>query len=159
MIYALEIRTFGKKEEFMSRNLRHRGGFTLVELLIVAIILAILAAVVIPQFGESAQDTKISVVKASLHTVRSQLELYRLQHNTTYPLLATWSDQMTKKTDADGTVNASGKYGPYLLTVPVNPMDNTSSLSATQDGSGGWTYVQGTGVFQANDGDAATDPL
>ena len=143
----------------MSKNLRHRGGFTLVELLIVAIILAILAAVVIPQFGQATQDTKISVVKSTLHTVRSQLELYRLQHNTTYPLLATWEDQMTKKTDADGTVNASGKYGPYLLTVPVNPMDNSSALSATQDGSGGWTYVQSTGVFQANDGDAATDPL
>ena len=72
----------------MYNKLPHRGGFTLVELLIVAIILAILAAVVIPQFGESAQDTKISVVKSSLHTVRSQLELYRLQHNTRYPSLA-----------------------------------------------------------------------
>jgi len=143
----------------MSKDLRHRGGFTLVELLIVAIILAILAAVVIPQFGEATQDTKISVVKSSLHTVRSQLELYRLQHNTTYPLLASWEDQMTKKTDADGTVNASGKYGPYLLAMPVNPMDNSSAIDAAQDGDGGWAYDQSTGVFQADDGDAATDPL
>ena len=143
----------------MSKNLRHSGGFTLVELLIVAIILAILAAVVIPQFGEATQDTKISVVKSSLHTIRSQLELYRLQHNTTYPLLASWEDQMTKKTDADGTVNASGKYGPYLLAMPVNPMDNSSAIDAAQDGDGGWAYDQSTGVFQADDGDAATDPL
>ena len=142
-----------------SKNLRCEGGFTLVELLIVAIILAILAAVVIPQFGESAQDTKISVVKSSLHTVRSQLELYRLQHNTTYPKLATWEDQMTKKTDADGTVNASGKYGPYLLAVPVNPMDDSSAMDNTQDGDGGWAYNETTGLFQADDGDAATDPL
>ncbi len=143
----------------MSKNLRHRGGFTLVELLIVAIILAILAAVVIPQFGESAQDAKISVVKSNLHTVRSQLELYRLQHNTTYPLLATWGDQMTKKTDADGTVNASGLYGPYLLAVPVNPMDNSSAMDATQDGDGGWAYNETTGVFQADDGSADTSGL
>ena len=131
----------------------------MVELLIVAIILAILAAVVIPQFGEATQDTKISVVKSSLHTVRSQLELYRLQHNTTYPLLATWADQMTKKTDADGTVNASGLYGPYLLTVPLNPMDNSSAIDSSQDGGGGWAYNESTGLFQADDGDAATDPL
>ena len=134
-------------------------GFTLVELLIVAIILAILAAVVIPQFGESAQNTKISVVKASLHTVRSQLELYRMQHNTTYPLLATWSNQMTKKTDADGTVNVAGAYGPYLLATPVNPMDNSSAIDAVQDGSGGWAYDQSTGAFKADDGAAETDPL
>ena len=143
----------------MSKTFRKSGGFTLVEILIVAIILAILAAVVIPQFGESAQDTKISVVKASLHTVRSQLELYRLQHNTTYPLLATWSDQMTKKTDADGTVNASGLYGPYLLDMPVNPMDDSSAIDGTQDGDGGWAYDQSTGVFQADDGSASTSGL
>ena len=143
----------------MSKNLRHRGGFTLVELLIVAIILAILAAVVIPQFGESAQSTKISVVKSTLHTVRSQLELYRLQHNTTYPKLLTWSNQMTKKTDADGTVNASGLYGPYLLAMPVNPMDNSSDIDGLQDGDGGWAYDDINGVFQADDGSADTSGL
>ena len=143
----------------MSKNLRHRGGFTLVEMLIVAIILAILAAVVIPQFGESAQDAKISVVKSNLHTVRSQLELYRLQHNTTYPALAAWSAQMTGKTDADGTANASGAYGPYLLAVPVNPMDNSSAMDSSQDSDGGWSYNESSGVFQADDGSADTSGL
>ncbi len=143
----------------MSETFRRSSGFTLVEMLIVAIILAILAAVVIPQFGESAQDVKLSVVKATLHTVRSQLELYRLQHNITYPLLASWSDQMTGKTDADGTANPAGKYGPYLLAMPVNPMDDSSAIDATQDGDGGWAYNQTTGVFQADDGSAETSGL
>ena len=143
----------------MSKTSRKSNGFTLVEMLIVAIILAILAAVVIPQFGESAQDVKISVVKATLHTVRSQLELYRLQHNITYPLLASWSDQMTGKTDADGTANPAGLYGPYLLALPVNPMDDSSAVAATQDSSGGWAYNQTTRVFQAKDGSAETSGL
>ena len=143
----------------MSKTFRKSSGFTLVEMLIVAIILAILAAVVIPQFGESAQDVKISVVKSTLHTVRSQLELYRLQHNTTYPQLNTWTAQMTGKTDADGGANPSGLYGPYLLAMPVNPMDNSSAIDNNQDGDGGWAYDQSTGLFQADDGDAATDPL
>ncbi len=143
----------------MSETFRKNRGFTLVEMLIVAIILAILAVVVIPQFGEATQDVKLSVVKATLHTVRSQLELYRLQHNITYPLLASWEDQMTGKTDADGTVNASGKYGPYLLAMPVNPMDDSSAIDATQDSDGGWAYNQTTGVFQADDGSTDTSGL
>ena len=143
----------------MSRTSNNSGGFTLVELLIVAIILAILAAIVIPQFGEASTDVKISAVKASLHTVRTQLELYRFQHNETYPELTKWSDQMTKKTDADGTVNASGAFGPYLLQVPINPMDNSSAMDNNQDGDGGWAYNETSGVFQADDGSASTSGL
>jgi len=143
----------------MSKTSQSSGGFTLVELLIVAIILAILAAIVIPQFGEASGDVKISALKASLHTVRSQLQLYRFQHNEAYPVLLTWENQMTKKTDADGTVNAAGAFGPYLLKMPANPMDNSSAIDAAQDGSGGWAYDAATGVFQADDGSAETDPL
>lgn len=135
----------------MSKNLSDRGGFTLVELLIVAIILAILAAIVIPQFGEASDDVKLSAVKASLHAVRSQLELYRLQHSTKYPEILKFSDQMTKTTTAAGVVDAAGKYGPYLLQMPVNPMDDSSSLAATQDGTGGWMYNESTGEFKSND--------
>ena len=148
-----------QRSNMMSKACRKRTGFTLVEMLIVAIILAILAAVVIPQFGEASSDVKISATKATLHTVRSQLELYRLQHNTTYPTLAAWTNQMTKKTDADGTVNASGKYGPYLLALPVNPMDDSSAMDNNQDGNGGWAYDQSTGLFQADDGSAETSGL
>ena len=145
----------------MSKNLRYRGGFTLVELLIVAIILAILAAVVIPQFGEATQDTKISVVKSTLHTVRSQLELYRLQHNGQYPRMIDWEDQMTRKTDVGGDFyyDGSGAYGPYLLSMPVNPMDNSSAIDDVKDGSGGWFYDKPTGTFEADDGSAQTSGL
>ena len=135
----------------MSKKLSDRKGFTLVELLIVAIILAILAAVVIPQFGEASEDVKLSALKASLHAVRSQIEFYRLQHSTTYPEILKFSDQMTKTTTAAGTVDATGKYGPYLLQMPVNPIDDSSALAATQDGAGGWMYDEDTGEFRSND--------
>ena len=135
----------------MSKKLSDRGGFTLIELLIVAIILAILAAIVIPQFGEASDDVKLSALKASLHAVRSQLELYRLQHSTTYPEILKFSDQMTKTTTAAGAVDAAGKYGPYLLSMPVNPIDDSSALADTQDGAGGWMYDEDTGVFKSND--------
>lgn len=135
----------------MFKNLQIRDGFTLVELLIVAIILAILAAIVIPQFGAASEDVKLSALKATLHAVRSQLELYRLQHNNLYPESLKFESQLTSTTDVAGTIDAAGKYGPYLLRMPVNPMDDSSALSAAQDGAGGWMYNESTGVFKSND--------
>ena len=49
-------------------TVRRQSGFTLVELLIVAIILAILAAIVIPQFTETTTDARQSAVRAELKT-------------------------------------------------------------------------------------------
>src|SRR5688500_19799867 len=57
-----------------------KGGFTLVEILIVVIILGILAAIVIPQFTSASQDARRNSLTSQLQTLRSQLELYKLQH-------------------------------------------------------------------------------
>jgi len=132
-----------------------KAAFTLVELLIVVIILGILAAVVIPQFTDASDDARVSSLATNLSTVRGQLELYKLQHGA-YPALTTFSDQLTKKTDADGTVNTtSGKYGPYLQSVPNNPFTIPPSNAVSTDAAGptkAWYYNQSTGEFKANDG-------
>ncbi len=57
-----------------------RAGFTLVELLIVVIILAILAAIVIPQFSSATRDTQESALDANLAGLRNAIELYKVQH-------------------------------------------------------------------------------
>jgi general secretion pathway protein G len=125
----------------------------LVELLIVVVILGILAAVVIPQFSDAGTDTKLSSLGTNLATIRGQIELYKLQHNGAYPALATFANQMTQKTDADGTVNAGGKYGPYLQRVPNNPFSNTNDVTVDAPASNkAWYYNAATGEFRANDG-------
>ena len=73
----------GKKAGFVGRN-----AFTLVELLIVVIILGILASVVIPQFSDASTDARMSSLATNLMTIRGQIDLYRLQHNGTYPAQA-----------------------------------------------------------------------
>ncbi|MDP6158180.1 MAG: prepilin-type N-terminal cleavage/methylation domain-containing protein [Phycisphaerales bacterium] len=63
---------------------RAARGFTLIEILIVVVILGILAAVIIPQFTNAADDASISSARTQLQTMRSQVELFRSQTGS-YP--------------------------------------------------------------------------
>lgn len=60
-------------------------GFTLIELLIVVIIVAILAAIAIPQFSSSTSDAQAAAMDADLASVRTAIEQYKVQHNSVYP--------------------------------------------------------------------------
>jgi prepilin-type N-terminal cleavage/methylation domain-containing protein len=53
-----------------------QAGFTLVELLIVVIILAVLAAIIVPQFSSSTIDAKEAALDANLARLRSSIELF-----------------------------------------------------------------------------------
>src|SRR5882724_8932128 len=84
-----------------------KTGFTLVEILIVVIILGILAAIVIPQFTNASQDARESALLSQLQTLRSQIELYKLQHFDKLPDLVTSWNPMTTKTDANGNASVN----------------------------------------------------
>jgi general secretion pathway protein G len=131
-------------------------AFTLVEVLIVVIILGILAAIVVPQFSSASEDAKLVALQSNLQTIRGQIQLYKIQHNNFVPALATFGDQMTKVSKADGTTAAIGTagypYGPYLQTIPNNPYTGTNDVSASAIGATlAWNYDAATGTFKAND--------
>lgn len=59
------------------------GGFTLVELMVVVAIIAILAAVAVPQFSSSADKAKLAKEKSDIQTITSAAELYMIEKNVT----------------------------------------------------------------------------
>src|SRR5438067_8339679 len=61
-----------------------RRAFTLIELLIVVAIIAILAAIAVPNFLEAQTRAKVSRAKADLRTVATALEAYNVDTNK-YP--------------------------------------------------------------------------
>ena len=125
-----------------TRKRKHNSGFTLVEILIVVVILGILSAIVIPQFTNASEMAKASAVTTQLQTIRSQMELYRVQHEGIYPTAAQLWGNMTGKTDADGTPNSSsGKFGPYLQKAPTNSFNNKSTVNETKAAGIGWEYI------------------
>jgi prepilin-type N-terminal cleavage/methylation domain-containing protein len=138
---------------------RQSRGFTLVELLIVVIILAILAAIVVPQLGATTDDANRSAFDTNLANMRSVVELYRQQHGV-YPGnvastgatcingaadgaaagTASFVKQLTRYTNSAGEActgyDASEfRYGPYLKeSIPVNPLGTSATVVVVNTG-------------------------
>lgn len=147
----------------MTRSRQHQSGFTLIEVLIVVVIMAVLAATIIPQFSSSASDAKTSATKFNLQSLRSQIELYKLHHNGALPTLTAGSlPQLSSATDANGNVGTAGPsfpYGPYMVNgLPMNSFTNSNTVTATTSSpptaasgsNGGWLYNTTTGQIYAD---------
>jgi prepilin-type N-terminal cleavage/methylation domain-containing protein len=124
-----------------------RKAFTLIEVLIVVVIMAVLAAAIIPQFAGSTEDAKLSTALFNVHTLRSQIETYRAQHKGAAP--SATLIELTQQTNADG-VQGTGvnfPYGPYVRQLPENPFNGSRVIAApgaippTAEVAGaGWLY-------------------
>lgn len=143
---------------------KNRNAFTLIEVLIVVIIMAVLAATIIPQFSSSTEDAKRSTLDFNLHTIRSQIEMYKVHHLGKVPSLANFEKQMTEKTNVQGGFTGDTAYGPYIQgQIPANPFNHSNEVvavaaagtvpTAVVAGDAGWQYDESTGGFYPNNGE------
>lgn len=137
-----------------------RSGFTLIEVLIVIVIMAVLAATIVPQFSSSTEDARATSTEFTLHTLKNQMQMYKAHHLDELPTTITAGDmpQLVGKTDKFGAVGTSAThvYGPYLLDgFPVNPVTNVNTVVAATSATdaaledAGWGYDAATGTFYA----------
>lgn len=82
-------------------------GFTLIELLIVVAIIAILAAIAVPNFLESQTRAKVSRVRSDMRAIATGLEAY-------------FTDYNSYVNDSDNILGQDGYNGFARLTTPVS---------------------------------------
>src|SRR5262245_43804520 len=70
----------------MSGNSPNRA-FTLIELLIVVAVIAVLAAIAVPNFLEAQTRSRVTKARADMRTYAMAMEAYRLDNNTFVPAL------------------------------------------------------------------------
>ena len=141
-----------------------RGGFSLLEVVIVVAIIAILAAIGIPRMSRGSRGANDSAVSGNLAVLRNAIDLYAAEHGGGYPAVATIADQLTKYSDGSGTTSATKVspyvYGPYIRSVPpltVGARKTKTGIAAADDPNTGWIYTAATGSIKANTTDAEVD--
>jgi len=127
-----------------------RGGFTLIELLIVVAIIAILAAIAVPNFLEAQTRSKVSRAKADMRSIGTSLEAYAVDNNK-YPfkrgplvggltnagtIIGSWVPQILSDDKTSITTPIS-----YMTSVPKDVFSlGSEKLAATGLGTGHPVY-------------------
>lgn len=97
----------------------HRSAFTLVELLLVLVILAVLAAVVVPKFTNRSEQARNVAARTDIKVIETALDAFEID-NGRYP-----SGEEGLGALIDAPANLKAWQGPYLKgNLPVDPWGN-----------------------------------
>jgi len=98
-------------------RINNRNGFTLIEIMVVIVILAMLAALVGPKLMGRTDDAKVKTTSIQLKGLESALKLYKLD-NGSYPSTEQGLNALVTKPTV-GVIPKSYKEGGYLESKSV----------------------------------------
>jgi general secretion pathway protein G len=100
----------------LPRRLRH-SGFTLIELMVVLVIIGVLAALIVPNVLDRADDARVTAARTDIANLSQALKLYKLD-NQRYPT----GEQGLQALVAKPTVGViPPNWRPYLEKLPNDP--------------------------------------
>ena len=99
--------------------MRKQTGFSLIEILVVLVIMALLISVVAPTVLNSADDARVQKVQADFKSIETALKIYRLD-NYSYPTTEQGLVALVEPTTLEPEPR-NFKQGGYLSEVPVDP--------------------------------------
>ena len=106
----------------MKLQRRTQGGFTLIEIMVVVVILGILAALVVPQVMSRPDQAKVTVAKGDIKAIAAALDMYKLD-NFAYPSTQQGLDALVKKPSGNPQPKNWNRDG-YLKRLPKDPWGN-----------------------------------
>lgn len=103
------------------RNLRKSGGFTLIEIMVVIVILGVLGALVVPNVLGRTGEARMKAAQVDLRAIETALDMYRMD-NFVYPSSDQGLQALVSK--PSGFPEAKNWTEPYLKKAPKDPWGN-----------------------------------
>jgi len=130
------------RREFMKR-LRSQGGFTLIELVIIILVLGILAATAIPKFYDMTAKAKEAAEKGVVGGVRGGISIVyasNILNNVTPSFPAT--------VGGTGTASSANYFFSNVMSPGIDADWTATGAAFTGPAGGVYTYDSGAGTFQ-----------
>jgi len=112
----LEFAIIRRIFEVIMRN--RQSGFTLIEIMVVVVILAVLGALVVPKILENVDKARVTRAASDIRAIETALDLYRLD-NFKYPTTEQGLQALVKQ-PADPSITNYRSEG-YLPSLPKDP--------------------------------------